>query len=296
MIACHSHKLAKAVVEVAEPYRRNGEILKSRRISTTQISETLASENRRYLVKKLHNQTNTQNFHLTHSNNGTRLRTVTKSAMDTDLVLKLEWSWGGSKIVHASSTDTLSHVLMSNGFAAMEGSVICVAHRGRLLQEDFTLHFSQVKTGDRLICTMKKLPTKEKSRAFLATLSRSRRVVCQMVPVVDPSESSRRAEQARIADLSFSTWEAMNDLPALLTDLFRQESEQNQERKSTSEIPPTNLTEARQICEDPLPYHFQAISFAANGTRKGGPGWSSGFVKDIPDQSKRGDFFEDLKK
>jgi hypothetical protein len=217
-------------------------------------------------------------------------------SMNSDLVLSVQWNWGSPKIVRVRSTDILSDVLTSNGFIPMEGFRLFVVNRGRLLDEGFSLQFHEITTGDHLVCVLKRLPSKDKSRRFLESLTPARRVVCQTTPIADAAEADRRSEQARLNDISFAGWESLPALRVVMNDLLREQEEHDHGKLSDEDIYPTNLAESQGMGETPLPNLFHTDCMPANGIFKNGYEWSSRYVKDIPDQAKRGNFFDHLKK
>jgi hypothetical protein len=211
------------------------------------------------------------------------------------IVMKLTWTWGGSKIVSAQSTDILSDVLCSNGFVAVSGTELYVAHRGRFLDISFSVGFHELKPGDRLICHVQKLPSKDQSRRFLESLTPSRRFVSHMSPVTDLYEANRRTVNARLDDLSFASWESLPDYRGMMADLLQEQEEQNSTDQSDDDLYQLNFTEATEISDQPLPSMFHADGLGHGSSGKGG-GWTSAYVKDIADQSRRGSFFDHLKK
>jgi hypothetical protein len=146
--------------------------------------------------------------------------------MACDLVLWLQWTWGSSKIALVHRTDVLTDVLTSHGFTATEGFDLFVAHQGRLLDGYFSLQFHGIKSGDRLVCVLRKLPSKDKSRRFLDSMTPPRRMFCQSTPVTDSSDADRRTEQARLNDISFANWESLPGLPAVMNDILKEQEEQ----------------------------------------------------------------------
>jgi hypothetical protein len=199
-------------------------------------------------------------------------------------------------VIIAHETDALSDILSSHGFAAVPGTRLCVAHRGRFLEDDLSLHFYHIKSGDSLICLVKQQPSTEKSRKFLESLSPVRRVVCQMVPLADSIEENRRAEEARLSDLSLASWEATTDFREVMKDLLEQQEPQKVHKEPEDQIRALDLTPATQISDAPLPTFFRASTIPHNGVIKSGYEWGSGYRKDRSDQPKRGNFFDNLKK
>jgi hypothetical protein len=216
--------------------------------------------------------------------------------MDTDVVLKLKWTGGASKIARVHRTDVLSDVLTTHGFTAPEGFDIFIAHRGSLLGVDFSLQFHGINTGDHLVCVLKKLPSKDKSRQFLDSVAPARRIFPQYTPVTDSSDVNCSTEQARLNDISFRVWESLPGLPAVMNDLLKELEEQIRENPSSVDLCPANVTESREMSEAPLPNPFHTDSNPWNGVFKSSYEWGARCVKDIPDQFKHGDFFDDLKK
>jgi hypothetical protein len=210
--------------------------------------------------------------------------------------VNIEWAWGCSKIVHACSTDILSDVLNSNGFCPIEGSRLLVAHRGRFLVPDFSLQFHEIKTGDHVVCILKRLPSRDKSQRFLESLSPPHRIVFQPISVTETPETDRCCEEARLGDLTFAHWESNPGFPLVMTDLLRQQEEESNEKQSDGITWLTHLTDSPEICEGPLPTASHYETSLASSVFKNGPDWCSGFVADIADQSIRGNYFDHLKK
>jgi hypothetical protein len=212
------------------------------------------------------------------------------------LVLKLEWAWGGSKIVTAHNTDPLSDVLSLHGFTGIPGTELFIAHRGRLLSSSFSLSFHEIQNGDRVICYMKKLPTNEKSRKFLESLIPSRHVATQIFPAADTSETNRRTQNARMDDLAFSSWESQADCGKMMADLLQEQEEQSQEKATPEDEFELDLTDATEISDLPLPSLLRSDGFGQTNWAKGTRGWRSGYVADVAEQPRRGNFFDHLKK
>jgi hypothetical protein len=210
-----------------------------------------------------------------------------------DLILKVQWQWGGSKIVRTCASCPVSDVLAFQGFSPLENTTLLVAHKGHLVDPLFSFQYHNVQTGDRLVCMLKRLPSREKSSRFRESVSPTKRVVCQLAPISDPAEANRRAQIARLTDLSFLAWEAMPDGQLVMEDMLRQQERQAKDRVGFAG--PTVVPESRGMSEAPLPNCFHSDAVLGSGVCKGKQ-WPPGFVKDLSDQPRRGSPFDWIKK
>jgi hypothetical protein len=204
-----------------------------------------------------------------------------------DLVVKVQWNWGGAKTIHTSSASPILEVLESHGFSSLDTSALRIAHRGRLVNPMFTFNFHKIQSGDRLICLLKRHPDKPQSDQFHDVLYPTKRVVCQVMPVTDPGEAQRRGEIARLNDLSFIGYEVTPDLPIVMRDLLRQQEEQNRTRETFTGS--TVVTGAMAMSEAPLPNFFQPDQVCKYSGK-------CAFVKDISGQPRRPSHLDAVKK
>jgi hypothetical protein len=215
--------------------------------------------------------------------------------MEDDLIIKVAWSWGGSQIIHAHATDALSDVLASHSFSATNGSDLHVALRGCFVDTCFSLQFLQIHTGDHLYCLLKRQPSKEKSRRFLESLTPKPRR-SPPAAIADRTDGNKRSQQAKLDDMAYAQWESRVDSRSVLTQILKQREDQTNDTQSDDETYVTELSQEGEISEAPLPHLFQSDGFATAGVLKAGYGWKPGCLKGVSNQSKRGNFFDHLKK
>jgi hypothetical protein len=151
----------------------------------------------------------------------------------------------------------------------------------------FTFHYHKIQSGDRLVCQLKRHPSKSPSERFRESLSPTKRVVCQVTPVTDPCAAQRRAEIARLNDIPYLGWETLPDFPLVMHDLLREQEEQNRARETFPG--PTVVTDAMAVSESPLPNFFQPDRAFKYGAK-------FPFVKNLSDQPRRGAHLDPLKK
>jgi hypothetical protein len=205
-----------------------------------------------------------------------------------DLVLKVQWQWGGAKIIRTTADSPVCDAVALHGFAPVADTTLLVAHRGRLIDPLFTFRSHDVQAGDRLVCMLKRPPSR-----FRDLVSPTKRVVCQLAPISDPAEAGRRGQTARLTDLSFVGWEAMPMGHLVMVDLLRQQEKQVKDKVEVSG--PTVVTESHGMSEAPLPILVQSDAVTGSGICRGHQ-WMKGFVKDIADQPRRGSPFDRIKK
>jgi hypothetical protein len=113
--------------------------------------------------------------------------------------------------------------------------------------------------------------------------------------VSNPSDANRRSQQAVLNDLAHAQWEARADFGSFLNEMLKQQEEQDRDRKSDEERYATDLTHAEGISDAPLPHLFHADGFSGPEVFASSCEWKSAYLKDVPGQSKRGDFYDHLK-
>jgi hypothetical protein len=97
-----------------------------------------------------------------------QIRYITSFDMESDtLVLRVQWNWGDSKIVHTPSSSSIGGVLSSHGFHRPGEHQLLVAYKSELTNLLFSFHYYHVFDLDRLICLAKKIPSKSNSLLFL---------------------------------------------------------------------------------------------------------------------------------
>jgi hypothetical protein len=199
-----------------------------------------------------------------------------------DLALRVQWHWGGSKVIRVSSASPISAALTAHGFTALPDTFLVVAHRGRSVSPQFTFRHYGVRSGDRLVCLLKRLPTREKSRRFLESLFPRKAAAAPA-----RADDGNAAQVARLEDLEFISKEAMPNFPAVLNDLLREQD--SDEGDSYDCIEPTVLSEADLIAEDPLPISHKAEAVVV---------WKSvcGRAPALMEQQRRGNSFDQIKK
>jgi hypothetical protein len=204
-----------------------------------------------------------------------------------ELLVTVGWTWGGAKTIRTSSAFPILEVLSSHGFSDLADNSLLDAHRGRLVNPLFTFDHHKIQSGDRLVCLLKRRPDKSQLDEFRDNLSPTKRVVCQVAPVSDPGEAQRRAQIARLNDLSFIGWEVMPDFPLVMHDLLKEQEEQTRAREIFAGA--TVLTGAMTMSESPLPTFFQP-----ERVYKFGP--KCPFVKDLSDQPRLPSHLDPVKK
>jgi hypothetical protein len=194
-----------------------------------------------------------------------------------DLALSVRWHWGGSKVIRASSASPISTALTSNGFSALPNTLLIVAHKGQVVNPQFTFHHYQIRTGDQLVCLLKRLPTREKSCRFLEALFPRKAIAA-----ATPTEDDRTTQQvARLSDLASMMREARPGFPLVRSD-------QLAEQDDDGCLEPTILSETIEIAEDLFPMSCQPETVVA---------WKSvcGRALELMEQ-RRGNSFDQIKK
>ena len=206
---------------------------------------------------------------------------------EVDLILRLQWIWGDSKIVKTSSHCFINDVLEREGFASISGHKLYVAYNGSLIDPMMTFHHYSVKNGSKLVITMKKIQTRERALKFLKSLEISN--YPDDFVFVDQREENmkkiRREVLARQNDLFFSFWEQSPEYPTVMKEILTiQESlEENNMPQSKCK---TDITPAKSIQEDPLHLEFHGRGdenepYALYGKiEKGGIDFKSGIITD----------------
>jgi hypothetical protein len=172
-----------------------------------------------------------------------------------DLALRVAWHWGGSKVIRTSSTFPIYAALAPHGFISLPSALLVVAHRDRFVDPQFTFCHYAIRSGDLLVCALRRLPTREKSWRFLESLF-PRRLPAD--PARDDDERSAW-QVAHLSDLEFMSKEGRSDFPVILNEMLREQDEE--ESDDTQE--PTVLAAASKIAEDPLPRPYQLEAIVA---------------------------------
>jgi hypothetical protein len=204
----------------------------------------------------------------------------------SDLILRVQWYWGGSTIVRTPSSSSIGDALSIHGFAAFDRSIVVVAHRGRLVDPLFTFHHYNVRSGDRLVCLSKRLPSKDKSNRFLSSLCAPPRRPVE-APRPDLTDADRTAEVARLNDFTYLASESAPELVGIARDLLRQQDEQASERNDIRIPTVLRLDAAPKISDAPLPCCFRRED-VANAV------WKKYWL--VPEQQPRGGHFDGLRK
>jgi hypothetical protein len=210
-----------------------------------------------------------------------------------DLVLKVQWQWGGAKVVRTCADRPVCDVLSLHGFSALENATLLVAHKGRVIDGLFTFGHHDVRTGDRLVCLLRRPRGRDRSSRFRDMVWPVKRVVCQLGPIGDPAEASRRAEIARMTDLSFIGWELMPDGQRVMEDFQQEKEKQPKDRAGFSG--PTVVTESQGMSEAPLPIFSQPDAVLWSAISKG-KRWPPGFVNELSDQARGEGPFDGIEK
>ena len=154
----------------------------------------------------------------------------------SELVVKVQWSWGGSKVVTVDANAPLGESLSRFGFipSSPENSQLIYACNGKALRGDLSFGFQGVKNGNLIICHDKTIrpKTSDRKRKFLESLKHrpmynyedeeSKRFAKQTAKI----EEARRVEISRLNDITFSSYEMMIEYPMLLKDMLKSEEEE----------------------------------------------------------------------
>jgi hypothetical protein len=169
------------------------------------------------------------------------------------IVLRVQWNWGGSKIIHAPLFSPIEESLSRNGFSAINDRVILlVAYKGKLINQLMTFHYYGISSGDHLICMSKKLQLK---RDFPFTMNSD-----TIIPVKVTTEESPQRQLLRINDLAFTRCEMVQRLPIILNDLLN-DIDQRRHKAMSDTITATVIPETPSISEAPMPTVFRGTYF-----------------------------------
>jgi hypothetical protein len=179
--------------------------------------------------------------------------------------LRVQWTWGGRKVIKVSEYDVVGATMCLHGFSALNGTQIFFAHRGRILDDRFTFRYHGIKPGDLIVCQLRRLPTKDKSERFLSSLAHRTHVG---FPVTNERDDQARfAEQARLCDQAFAEWECHPQLPTILRDLLSDRSDSGE----FDEEEPTVVCGPHEISERPLPCATGGMGRGRRSEARGGP-------------------------
>lgn len=204
--------------------------------------------------------------------------------MNNLIIIRVQWTWGDSKIIKTLENNIIGDVLSEEGFEEISGNKLIVVCNGKILEPYFTFAHYSIKSGMKLVLALKKIPTKDKSRKFLESLNMSKQN-----PITLPQshqteknqpEVARMQEIARLTDLAYSTWEALPDYNLIMNEILASQEEQAQEYTYEEEPIPTVITKADQIQEDPLPNFLDDLRVSSSGTLKNDYSFGSGLLAD----------------
>lgn len=204
--------------------------------------------------------------------------------MNNLIIIRAQWTWGDSKIIKTFDNNVIGDVLSEEGFEEISGNKLIIACNGKLIEPCFTFAHYSIKSGMKLVMTLKKIPTKDKSRKFLESLNMNKQNSITLnqshQAEKNQSEEARMEEIARLTDLAYSTWEALPDCNLIMNEILASQEEQAQEYAFEEENIPTDITKADQIQEEPLPNFLDDLRVSSSGTLKNEYNFSSGLLAD----------------
>lgn len=202
--------------------------------------------------------------------------------MNNIIVIRVQWTWGESKIIKTFDSNVIGEVLSEEGFEELNGNRIIIVCDGKILEPYFTFKHYSIKSGMKLVLALKKIPTKDKSRRFLESLNKQNSVTSPQSHQSErnQAEIARIEEIARLTDLAYSTWEALPDCNLIMNEILASQEEQTQEYIYEEEQIPTDITKADKIQEDPLPNFLDDLRVSSSGTLKNYSSFGSGIIAD----------------
>jgi hypothetical protein len=189
--------------------------------------------------------------------------------MDSSLTIVITWTWGGSVVVRTDSTTPICDVLSCHGFCSIEGSHLLAVYKGTVIEPALSFHYYNIKTGDHLFCLLKLIVIPEKSPRYCESVTRVR-FAAHASAFRPVSDASQRDEESRLADLSFSSWESMRELPQMMNDLFIEQEAEARDETPVAIIPATVVREGGSIRNEPLPNLFARPVFSVTGIVRAG--------------------------
>jgi hypothetical protein len=175
----------------------------------------------------------------------------------------------------------------------LEGSLLVVVHKGAVLQPLLSFQYYKIETGDRLFCLLKKVGTDDTSQPSNESRDIDR-FADQTVSCSRSPDAPLQREEARLADLSFSNWEAMPDFPGLMNDLLDEEEEETSDPLPEDEFSETVVPDGAEMGSDPLSRRLLAPLLAIRGHVMTESELDYGCFLDISEQPRPGDSFDDL--
>ncbi|OHS97307.1 hypothetical protein TRFO_36547 [Tritrichomonas foetus] len=175
-----------------------------------------------------------------------------------NIVIRVRWSWGDSKLIKTNPCLTISDVLAQEGFSEVgqPGSQqLLFVYKGKILDGNFSFDYHKIKTGSTIICHLKnvKAHSNEKKMRFLESLKaknnysnifsqnelfqadfniktryyeylKNREIENEKYSNI--LDEARRSEISRLNDLAFSAWETMPEYPNILKEMLKNEEEE----------------------------------------------------------------------
>ena len=205
-----------------------------------------------------------------------------QATQPSTLIIKAQFSWGGSKIIKTNESEAIGSVFTENGIIPITGTRLIFAFRGQLINPDFSFHHYGISSGSKIIVSFQKIPSNDKKRRFLESLERRENgryfTVIKQTP--DVNDIARKEEIARINDVMFMSLEGMTEFPLFMKEMLKNQNKQNTENWTVKINHPTVIPENKSINEDPLPYIKENEIFGKANTFKNEFGFTAGFKTD----------------
>ena len=137
-----------------------------------------------------------------------------------DLVLRMQWNWGGEKIVKTNSFEVIGDCVSREGFVPFEGSRIFGACNGRAIDLDMTFSYYNIRNGSKVVLCAKRVPGRGSRRQFGEMRNQRRGVAEELFR--RRIDVARREEIARLDDLAFASWECETEFATMMKDMLKE--------------------------------------------------------------------------
>jgi hypothetical protein len=186
--------------------------------------------------------------------------------LDGEIVVRVQWSLGESKAIHARVSCQIGEALAEHGFSARDNAtMLLVAYKSKVIDPAFTFHYYGVSSGNKLVCLTKELHSIAMSHRFLKSLKSSSLSHISTIAELRRTEDAMHTESSRIHDVAFLQCEMLPEFPLILKDLLPEDGRQWPPEMGD----PVLLTVVPQwssICESPIPTAFHFDFFSLDGT------------------------------
>jgi hypothetical protein len=180
-------------------------------------------------------------------------RTLHFQMTNSNIVLRIRWTSGGSRIVHTQSYLAIEEVLASSGFTVAFPSSLVVVYKGQIIDPMFSFDYYKMENGCTLVCHEKTMRL-TRSSGLGPQWTRSG-LLC-----LNESEELADSVFDKLEDQAFVQWEMRREFPRVMKDLLSPEDTEGQDEGDDEFA--TVVPQTQTINESPMPMPWQELSRA----------------------------------